>query len=168
MLVQSAGILPYKFENKKLQVMLSHPGGPFWAKKDNASWSIPKGIVEDKEGIIDTALREFEEETGIKIDTELIELGSIKQSSQKVITIFATNKDIDTNKVESNTFEMEWPPKSGNFQEFPENDRSQWFDIDIAKIKIFKGQVGFLDKLMEILNYKEDTTKEFQQISIFD
>ncbi len=167
MLAHSAGILVYKYIDGKLYVMLSHPGGPYWIKKDNAAWSIPKGLVEENEEVLDAALREFEEETGVKVDTNLIELGTIKQSSQKMVTVFATNKDVDTNKVTSNTFEMEWPPKSGNYQEFPENDRSQWFDIKTAKVKIFKGQIGFLEKLVDILDYR-DTIIENDQISFFE
>ena len=148
MSVHSAGVLPYKFLNGDLKVMLSHAGGPFWAKKDNAAWSIPKGLVEEGEEILDAALREFEEETGVKVTEDLIELGST-QSGPKTITIFAVEKDIDVTTVISNTFEMEWPPKSGEMQEFPENDRSEWFSIDEAKLKIFKGQVVFLTRLVE-------------------
>ncbi len=153
MSVQSAGVLPYKFSNGELKVMLSHAGGPFWAKKDNAAWSIPKGLVEEGEEIIDAALREFEEETGIKVTEELIELGST-QSGPKTITIFAVEKDIDVATVVSNTFEMEWPPKSGKMQEFPENDRSEWFSLEDAKLKIFKGQLVFLTRLEEKLSSK--------------
>lgn len=163
MLVHSAGILPYRYVNGQLEVMISHPGGPFWEKKDTAAWSIPKGIVEENESVLEAAIREFHEETGIQIDTDLIELGTKKQSSQKIITIFATNKDIDTSKVVSNMFEMEWPPKSGIMKSFPENDRSQWFSIEIAKIKVFKGQIWFLDKLISELNYEEP-----KQLSLFD
>ena len=154
----SGGILVYKYMGGKLMVMLAHPGGPFWAKKDEAAWSIPKGLQEEGESILDTAKREFEEETGYKIETALLELGTIKQSSKKQITIFAAEKDIDVNKVKSNLFEMEWPPKSGNIQTFPENDRSQWFPVEEARKKKFKGQIGFLDRLVEALKYQE--TKE--------
>ena len=155
MLVHSAGILPYRFVNGELEVMLSHAGGPFWAKKENAAWSIPKGLVEEGEDIFHAALREFEEETGVRIDNNatFTNLGS-NQTGPKIITIFATNTDIDITKVTSNTFEMEWPPKSGLMQTFPENDRSQWFSIEEAKIKIFKGQVIFLTRL--ISNLKKD------------
>lgn len=151
MTVYSAGILPYRIKDGKVEVMLSHAGGPFWAKKDNAAWSIPKGLLEEGEDNRVAARREFEEETGIKIETELVELGS-NQTGQKMITIFATNKDIDVNLVTSNTFEMEWPPKSGVMQTFPENDRAEWFEIEEAKVKIFKGQVIFLTRLAELLS----------------
>ena len=150
MIQHSAGILAYKYVDGALKVMLAHPGGPFWMKKDKASWSIPKGLLEDGEETKSAAIREFKEEIGCTIEKELIELGSIKQSSGKIITIF--------------TVEMEWPPKSGKMEEFPENDRAEWFDIDIARIKIFKGQLGFLDKLVNILNYNEQP----EQLSLFD
>lgn len=168
MVEHSAGILAYKYVGEKLEVMLAHPGGPFWAKKDDAAWSIPKGVQEADEEIIDTAKREFEEETGCKIENELIELGTIKQSSKKMITIYAIEMDIDVDKVKSNLFEMEWPPKSGNIQKFPENDRAQWFTVEIARKKIFKGQIGFLDKLVAALKYQETLDLGYEQMSLFD
>ena len=161
----SGGILAYKYVEGKLKVMLAHPGGPYWAKKDE--WSIPKGLQESNETILNTAKREFEEETGCKIQKNLLELGTIKQPSKKLITIFAVEMAIDVNKVKSNLFEMEWPPKSGIVQKFPENDKAEWFTIEEAKKKIFKGQKGFLDKLLEILNYQE-TGEEYVQMSLFD
>lgn len=163
----SGGILAYKYINGRLLVMLAHPGGPFWAKKDEAAWSIPKGLQEENEAILDTAKREFQEETGCKIEADLLELGTIKQPSKKQITIFAIEMEIDVDKVKSNLFEMEWPPKSGNIQKFPENDRAQWFTIEEAKKKIFKGQKGFLDKLVEALNYQEVKGVEYTQMSLF-
>lgn len=164
----SAGILSYKYVDGKLEVMLAHPGGPFWAKKDEAAWSIPKGLQEADETILNTAKREFEEETGCKIQKELLKLGTIKQPSKKLITIFAVEMEIDTDKVKSNLFEMEWPPKSGIIQKFPENDKAQWFTLEEARKKIFKGQRGFLDKLVEALNYKEIQEPEYKQMSLFD
>lgn len=164
----SGGILAYKYVEGKLKVMLAHPGGPFWAKKDEAAWSIPKGLQEPNENILNTAKREFEEETGCKIQKDLLELGTIKQPSKKLITIFAVEMEIDVNKVKSNLFEMEWPPKSGIVQKFPENDKAQWFTIEEAKKKIFKGQKGFLDKLVETLNYQETNEEEYTQMSLFD
>ena len=164
----SGGILAYKYVNGRLEVMLAHPGGPFWKKKDEAAWSIPKGIQEESESILDTAKREFTEETGYIVDTNLIELGTIRQQSKKRITIFAVEMDIDVDKVKSNMFEMEWPPKSGIIQQFPENDKAQWFTIEEARIKIFKGQKGFLDKLVECLGYEETKEAKFKQITLFD
>lgn len=164
----SGGILAYKYVDGKLKVMLAHPGGPFWAKKDEAAWSIPKGLQETDETILNTAKREFEEETGCEIQKDMLELGTIKQPSKKLITIFAVEMEIDVDKVKSNLFEMEWPPKSGNIQKFPENDRAQWFTIEEAKKKIFKGQKGFLDKLVEILKYQETKEDEYTQMSLFD
>lgn len=168
MVEHSGGILAYKYVDGKLKVMLAHPGGPFWARKDEAAWSIPKGLQETDETILNTAKREFEEETGCKIQKDLLELGTIKQPSKKLITIFAVEMEIDVDKVKSNLFEMEWPPKSGKIQKFPENDRAQWFAIEEAKKKIFKGQKGFLDKLVEILKYQETTEEEYTQMSLFD
>jgi predicted NUDIX family NTP pyrophosphohydrolase len=167
MVEHSGGILAYKYVEGKLEVMLAHPGGPFWARKDEAAWSIPKGLQETDESILDTAKREFEEETGCKIQTDLLELGTIKQPSKKLITIFAVEMEIDVNMVKSNLFEMEWPPKSGNIQKFPENDKAQWFTIEEARKKIFKGQKGFLDRLVDILNYQEKK-EEYTQMTLFD
>lgn len=154
-MVHSAGILVYRYSAGRLEVMLVHPGGPFWAKKDEASWSIPKGQLEDGESVQEAAHREFTEETGETIGDDLVELGLIKQSSQKAITAFAACRDIDASKVKSNTFEMEWPPKSGIIQVFPENDKAKWFSIQEARRKIFKGQIGFLEKLISLLEYVE-------------
>lgn len=167
MVEHSGGILAYKYVEGKLEVMLAHPGGPFWARKDEAAWSIPKGLQKTDESILDTAKREFEEETGCKIQTDLLELGTIKQPSKKLITIFAVEMEIDVNMVKSNLFEMEWPPKSGNIQKFPENDKAQWFTIEEARKKIFKGQKGFLDRLVDILNYQENK-EEYTQMTLFD
>ena len=167
MVEHSGGILAYKYVEGKLEVMLAHPGGPFWARKDEAAWSIPKGLQETDESILDTAKREFEEETGCKIQTDLLELGTIKQPSKKLITIFAVEMEIDVNMVKSNLFEMEWRPKSGNIQKFPENDKAQWFTIEEARKKIFKGQKGFLDRLVDILNYQENK-EEYTQMTLFD
>lgn len=135
-MIHSAGILLYRFVSGQLEVMLAHPGGPFWVKKDNASWSIPKGIVEEGESTREAALREFKEETKELIEGDLVELWSTKQAGQKIITAFTICKDVDVSKVRSNMFEMGWPPKSGKMQQFPENDRTQWFPIELARKKI--------------------------------
>lgn len=168
MVQHSGGILAYKYVYGKLEVMLAHPGGPFWKKKDEAAWSIPKGLQEGTESILDTAKREFEEETGCKVQKDLLELGTIKQQSKKLITIFAVEMEIDVDIVKSNLFEMEWPPKSGNIQKFPENDRAQWFTLEEARKKIFKGQKGFLDKLVDLLNYHEIEEVKYTQMTLFD
>lgn len=168
MAVHSAGILAYRYVDTKLEVLLVHPGGPFWAKKDIASWSIPKGIMEEGESLQETARREFKEETGVVIDGKLIELATIKQASQKIISAFTIELDVDITKFHSNTFEMEWPPKSGKMQEFPENDKAAWFKIELAKEKIFKGQRGFLEKLISLLKYEEDTEADMTQLTLFD
>jgi len=141
----STGILPFKIENGRLKVFLVHMGGPFWAKKDKGAWSIAKGEVEEGEDLLKAAKREFFEETSKKIDGNFIDLGETK-TSNKIIHIFAINKDLDTD-AKSNYFELEWPPKSGNIQKFPEVDRAEWFDIDKAYEKIVKSQKNFLDRL---------------------
>jgi len=168
----SAGILLFRFGNEKLKVMLVHPGGPFWAKKDNGTWSIPKGLFEEKENPIDAAKREFKEETGFEVDGEFIELGELQQPSKKIIHAWALEKDLDETKIMSNTFTLEWPKNSGRLQEYPEIDKAGWFDIEQAKKKILKGQIGFIDKLVEILNYvpkKEhlDEKDRYKQSTLF-
>jgi predicted NUDIX family NTP pyrophosphohydrolase len=151
MAVNSAGILLYRFKNEKLEVMLVHPGGPYWAKKDNAAWSIPKGLFEENENPLEAAKREFKEETGLEVQGEFIELGKLKQPSRKIVQVWALDKDLDESKIRSNTFTLEWPKNSGIIKEFPEIDKAGWFDIEQAKTKITKGQLGFLEKLVDIL-----------------
>ncbi len=153
MSVQSAGIILYRFIEGKLQVMLIHPGGPFWAKKDDGAWSIPKGICEKDEDSLAAAKREFREETGHEVDGMFIDLGEVKQPSRKIVHAWALKYNFDTTKIVSNLFSLEWPPKSGKIQQFPEVDRAQWFEIQKAKEKILKGQRAFLEKLIEQLNY---------------
>lgn len=131
-------------------MLLVHPGGPFWAKKDLGAWSIPKGVVEDGEELQACALRELEEELGspFSLDAEgLIELGSIKQKGGKVVHCWAAEGDFDPAELRSNTFSMEWPPRSGSEREFPEVDRVEWFGPDEARVKIIPAQADFLDKL---------------------
>jgi predicted NUDIX family NTP pyrophosphohydrolase len=150
-MVFSAGILVYRM-NKNLEVLLVHPGGPFWNKKDINAWSIPKGELTEGEDEFNAAKREFYEETSLLIDGEYIDLGKVKQSSKKIVHVWAVEGEIDHNIVKSNTFTLEYPIKSGNFQEYPEIDKASWFSIKEAKIKIHKGQIGFLEKLCLILN----------------
>jgi predicted NUDIX family NTP pyrophosphohydrolase len=168
----SAGILLFRFRNEKLEVMLVHPGGPFWAKKDNGAWSIPKGLFEESEKPMDAAKREFKEETGFEVDGEFIELGELQQPSKKIVHAWAIEKDLDKTKIMSNTFTLEWPKNSGRVQEYPEIDKAGWFDIEQAKEKILKGQIGFIDKLVEIINYvpkKEylDKNAKYKQSTLF-
>ncbi len=149
----SAGLLMYRYRNEELEVFLVHPGGPFWAKKDAGSWSIPKGEFSEEEEGLRAAKREFEEETGFQPpDSSFQQLTPIKQSGGKIVHAWAVEGNCDPEKLVSNTFPMEWPPKSGKIQEFPEVDRGEWFTIETAKEKIVKGQIGFFDELAELLS----------------
>jgi predicted NUDIX family NTP pyrophosphohydrolase len=132
-----------------LEVLLVHPGGPFWAKKDEGSWSIPKGEFEENEDPLTAAVREFEEETGFAVAGSPIPLEPLRQPSGKVVYAWAMKEDLDPARLKSNTFSMEWPPKSGRQQGFPEIDRAEWFTIELAIQKILKGQAGFLAQLQE-------------------
>jgi predicted NUDIX family NTP pyrophosphohydrolase len=144
---KSAGLLMYRRRHGTLDVFLVHPGGPFWEKKDAGSWSIPKGEYMPGEEPFEVAKREFQEETGFRASGEFIPLTPRKQPSGKVITAWAVEGDCDASAIESNTFSMEWPPRSGREQEFPEVDRAGWFSIPVAKEKIIRGQAGFIDEL---------------------
>ena len=143
----SAGILLYRMRNKFLEVFLVHPGGPFWAKKDEGAWSIPKGEFDDGEDPLKAARREFQEETGLAPDGKFIELNPIRQKSGKFVYAWAIEGDIDPTKISSNNFEMEWPPRSGKMRSFPEVDKADWFTLDKAKRKMNAGQVALLDDL---------------------
>lgn len=156
MSVRSGGIILYRFNEGRLQLMLVHPGGPFWKNKDEGVWSIPKGIYEESENPLDAAKREFREETGYMVDGEFIDLGEIKQPSHKIVHVWAMEKDIDTTNIVSSTFNLEWPRNSGQIKEYPEVDRGQWFEVPEAKKKILRGQQDFIDKLMEKLHYKTE------------
>jgi predicted NUDIX family NTP pyrophosphohydrolase len=144
---QSAGILLYRFNNDQLQVFLVHPGGPFFRNKDDGNWSIPKGEFLDDEDALDAAKREFLEETGQLIDGKFIPLESIIQKSGKKVYAWAVEGDIDHESITSNLFELEWPPRSGKKQTFPEIDRAGWFNIDDAKMKINAAQFGLIKEL---------------------
>ncbi|MFQ5963670.1 MAG: NUDIX domain-containing protein [Candidatus Scalinduaceae bacterium] len=148
---KSAGLLMYRIRNDELEVMLVHPGGPFWTKKDLSFWSIPKGEYTHEEDPFEVAKREFQEETSFKPAGEFMALTPIKQPSGKLITVWAFEGNCDASKIKSNTFTMEWPPRSSRQQEFPEVDRAGWFTIAVAKKKITKGQIGFIDELCQIL-----------------
>jgi predicted NUDIX family NTP pyrophosphohydrolase len=151
MAVHSAGILLFRFKSDKLEVMLVHPGGPFWARKDQAAWSIPKGILDENENPLDAAKREFNEETGLEADGAFIELGEVKQPSGKIVHAWALEKDLDVTEIESNCFTIEWPKNSGKMREYPEIDRAGWFSLDEARTKILKGQVALLDRLVDVV-----------------
>ena len=145
---QSAGILLYRRAAGNLEVLLVHPGGPYWAKKDLGAWSIPKGEYEEGEDPRACALREFEEELGAAPPAgTLAELGTAKQSGGKVVTAWAAAGDLDPAVAHSNTFTLEWPPRSGVMREFPEVDRADWFSIDEARRRINPAQAVFLDRL---------------------
>jgi predicted NUDIX family NTP pyrophosphohydrolase len=135
-----AGILLFRRRPPSLEVMLVHPGGPFWAKKDLGAWSIPKGLADEGEDLLAAAKREFLEETGVTVGGEFLDLGAHKQPSGKTIAAWACEGDFDPATLKSNTFSLEWPPRSGRMAEFPEVDRAAWYLIDDALVKISKGQ----------------------------
>jgi len=149
-LIKSAGILLYRRKQEIVEVFLVHPGGPYWAKKDDGSWSVPKGEFTDEEDALTAAQREFEEETGFSVSGKFIPLKPIKQKSGKLIYAWLLEGDIDHLKIKSNLFELEWPPHSGKIQSFAEIDRGEWFEIEQAKEKIIPGQVGFLEELIQL------------------
>ena len=131
--------------------MLVHPGGPFWAKKDGGSWSIPKGLADEGEDLLAAAKREFLEETGMAADGDFLDLGAHKQPGGKTVVAWACEGDFDTTALRSNTFSLEWPPRSGKTAEFPEVDKAAWHSIDEALEKISKGQISILDALVKRL-----------------
>ena len=146
---RSAGILMFRGHGPELQLLLVHPGGPFWARKDEGAWSIPKGEYEEGEEPLAVALREFEEELGTSAPSgDVIDLGELVQPSRKKITAFATEGDFDPSTLRSNTFEMEWPPKSGRMKSFPEVNRAAWFAPQEAREKILPGQRPLIDLLL--------------------
>ena len=147
MAARSAGIIVYRKRAETIEVLLVHPGGPFWSKRDSGAWSIPKGEYSDDEDAEAAARREFEEETGWTITSDLLPLGEIRQKAGKTVTAFAAEGDFDTASLDSNRFEIEWPPKSGRIAAFPEVDRAGWFALDEAREKIIEGQRPLLDRL---------------------
>jgi len=151
---ESAGLLLYRFKDGDLEVFLVHPGGPFWSRKDDGSWSIPKGEYDPSESPLDAAKREFREETGMSIDGDFAALGSVKQPSGKIVHAWAVEADCDPRSIKSNTFTMEWPRGSGKYQEFPEIDRADWFSVGKAAVKILKGQIKLLDRFQKELAEK--------------
>jgi predicted NUDIX family NTP pyrophosphohydrolase len=148
---KSAGILLYRHNKKTLEFFLVHPGGPFWKNKDAGAWSVPKGEFADDEDGLAAAKREFKEETGHPVKGDFIPLSPVRQKSGKTIHAWAVEGDIDTATIKSNTFEMEWPPRSGKKQEFPEVDRGEWFNETQAKEKINPAQSALIEELLHHL-----------------
>jgi predicted NUDIX family NTP pyrophosphohydrolase len=147
----SAGLLLYRIRGGALEVFLAHPGGPFWAKKDLGVWSIPKGEIDEGEELLGAARREFEEETGFRPEGIFRQLTPVRQRSGKIVHAWAVEGDCDPTALRSNTFTLEWPPRSGRMQEIPEVDRGGWFAVDLAKEKILEGQRGLLDELRRLI-----------------
>ncbi|MEA2863340.1 MAG: hypothetical protein QOC84_1296 [Bradyrhizobium sp.] len=141
----------YRRIGTKLEVLLAHPGGPYWRRKDQGAWTIPKGEIDAGEDAIDAARREFAEETGVALAGPLEPLGEIRQRAGKRVLAFAVEGDLDVEAIKSNTFEIEWPRNSGRMQTFPEIDRVGWFDLPAAHVKIFDGQRPLLDRLAEFV-----------------
>ena len=144
---ESAGLLIYRKRGGVLEVLLVHPGGPFWRNKDAGAWSIPKGEIDAGEDPAASARREVAEETGLVVDAPLLELTSIRQKGHKVVHAWAAELDCDASAIRSNTFSMMWPPRSGKMQDFPEVDRAAWFGLDEARVKINAAQVALIDEL---------------------
>jgi predicted NUDIX family NTP pyrophosphohydrolase len=148
----SAGIVLYRRGRAGVEVLLGHMGGPYWDSKDDGAWSFPKGLVEDGEDGPAAARREFAEELGLPVpEGELFELGEVKQRSGKIVTLWAVEGDLDETAVTPGTFEMEWPPRSGQLRPFPEIDRARWFPVPAARPKLAVGQRPFLDRLLAAL-----------------
>jgi len=148
---KSAGLVMYRNRGGKLEVLLVHLGGPFWAKKDAGAWFIPKGEIEAGEDEFAAAQREFEEETGFEAAEPFIALGSVKHKSGKIISAWAFEGDCDPAAIKSNTFKMEWPPKFGKQREFPEVDRAAWFSLDVAREKMHPAEFEFFERLQRAL-----------------
>ncbi len=143
----SAGLLPYRWQDGELEVFLVHPGGPFWARKDAGAWSIAKGELGPGEAPLAAARREFEEETGLVLDGEVIALAPTRQAGGKLVHAFAIEADLDPTSLRSNRFTLEWPPRSGERREFPEIDRAGWFGLEAARKKLLQGQLPLLEDL---------------------
>ena len=148
---KSAGLLLYRHRGSALEVFLVHPGGPIWANRNIGAWSIPKGELDPDEDPLAAAKREFEEETGFKVEGRFMALTPVRQRNNKIVHAWAVEGDCDASAARSNTFPLEWPPHSGITREFPEIDRATWFSMATAREKIFNGQIGLLDELEKIL-----------------
>jgi predicted NUDIX family NTP pyrophosphohydrolase len=151
MVQRSAGILLYRRQGGGVEVLLVHPGGPFWANKDDGAWSIPKGLYGADEDPLAAARREFAEETGTEVEGEAIALGAFRQSSAKIVEAWAVEGDFDPARLRSNTFTLEWPPRSGRSREVPEVDRAGWFGPEEAARKLVKGQRPILEALLRAI-----------------
>lgn len=154
----SAGLLPYRSTTERLEVLLVHPGGPFWARRDLGAWSIAKGEVAAGEEPLAAAFREFQEETGFALAGDVIALGSAKQPGGKVVCAWAIASDLDPAAIRSNRFEIEWPPRSGKRQEFPEVDRAAWFALDEARRRILPAQAALIEALRQRLQADDGAT----------
>jgi predicted NUDIX family NTP pyrophosphohydrolase len=153
----SAGLLLYRRRGSGVEVLIGHMGGPFWARKDDAAWSVPKGEYGPDEQAFDVALREFEEELGTPVPADdFVPLGEVRQSGGKVLRVWAAEGDLDAAAARSNTFSLVWPPHSGRLQEFPEIDRAAWVSVDEARTKLVRGQVPLLDRLLAALTAPPD------------
>ena len=146
---RSAGVLLYQHGEDGIRVLLVHPGGPFWRNKDAGAWSIPKGEIDEGEDELAAARREFAEETGIALTGDFLPLGEVRQAGGKVVTAFAHCRGVDPAAIKSNTFECEWPPRSGRKQRFAEIDRAEWFDTETARKKINAAQAVLLERLSD-------------------
>jgi predicted NUDIX family NTP pyrophosphohydrolase len=152
MVTHSAGILPFRRSSGVLEVLLVHPGGPFWANKDKHAWSIAKGECATSEALLDAARRELAEETGLETTGDLLPLGELTQGHGKVVHAWTTEQDFDPTSLRSNSFQLEWPPHSGRLCDFPEVDRAGWFTVEVAKEKLHRGQLDFLDRLCNLVS----------------
>jgi predicted NUDIX family NTP pyrophosphohydrolase len=148
---RSAGILVYRRDTSGISVLLAHPGGPIFRRRDAGAWTIPKGEIEPDEEPLAAARRELSEETGFSVDGPVLDLGTVKQKNGKIVHAFAAEASLDPTRLESTSFRMEWPPRTGTFAEFPEVDRADYFSIDVAREKLNLAQGQFLDRLLEAL-----------------
>ena len=148
---ESAGIVLYRYRDSTLEIFLVHPGGPFWKNKDSGAWSIPKGEFDKREDPLQAARREFHEETGCSVDGSFIALGPVRQAGGKMVHAWAVEGDCEAESIRSNSFTIEWPPRSGQRKDFLEVDRAGWFSLGLAREKILKGQLMLLDELQRIL-----------------
>ena len=147
----SAGLLLFRRRDGRLELLLAHPGGPFWRSRDDGAWTIPKGVPEPDEPLLEAARREFSEETGTRPEGSALPLGSIRQKAGKTVHAWAVEGDLDESRIVSNTMRIEWPPRSGRWTEFPEVDRCAWLDPDTARRKLNPAQAAFVDRLLESL-----------------